>query len=457
LHSCDIGNDLGSPGLKDSILYISLTGFMPTSPDWEHILPENSGDVSLNFYAFIGRKYPNKSAILCRVILADESMFPEEASVMLRTFEKILLFSAFESLQNDIVSLKSIVRYCANHADEALLEALSMWEEAQRLKELKNGPQKSDDTDTTSGTKYVVNLMNLQLEGIDALSLNSLYIEVLCNRCRHRMVLEEHSLGSRWTCIRAPCEKCHATISISIHPKIVHELSNAICIAVCNGCVPLDLLPMCILEVQCQCSQLGIIDSQLNQGRWNQKACRSCHVHNNAFFFERVCFSEIKKYPSSQGPKRGSANSPRSSPSEYSVYDRDYQLHLGEPLPDTGTCSHYHHSHRWLRFPCCGRRYPCDVCHEQLTDGHLMKLATRMVCGFCSLEQSLGNKCCSCGKKLTTSGSQPEGRNTRYWEGGKGQRNKKRLSRKDAHKYRNSKAKTVSKKAFAKSKKPSES
>ena len=160
LHSCGIGNDLDFPGLKDSILHISLTGFTPTSPDWEHILPKHSGDISLNFHAFIGRKYPQKTAILCRVILADESMFPEEASAMLRTFEKILLSSAFESLQNDIVSLKSIVRYCANHADEALLEALSMWEEAQRLKELNNGPQRSETTETTSGTKYLVNLIN---------------------------------------------------------------------------------------------------------------------------------------------------------------------------------------------------------------------------------------------------------------------------------------------------------
>lgn len=66
---------------------------------------------------------------------------------------------------------------------------------------------------------------------------------------------------------------------------------------------------------------------------------------------------------------------------------------LGQPLPNQGTCKHYKHSHRyllfnfikylhsnkintkmkininlyyfrWLRFPCCGKAFPCDVCHE---------------------------------------------------------------------------------------------
>ena len=36
---------------------------------------------------------------------------------------------------------------------------------------------------------------------------------------------------------------------------------------------------------------------------------------------------------------------------------------LGQPLPRNGACDHYTKSMRWLRFPCCGRAYPCDVCH----------------------------------------------------------------------------------------------
>ena len=51
---------------------------------------------------------------------------------------------------------------------------------------------------------------------------------------------------------------------------------------------------------------------------------------------------------------------------------------------------------RWLRFPCCGMRFPCDLCHEEGTDGHEMVWATRMLCGFCSTEQasSFGRGAC---------------------------------------------------------------
>lgn len=41
------------------------------------------------------------------------------------------------------------------------------------------------------------------------------------------------------------------------------------------------------------------------------------------------------------------------------------------------------------RFPCCGRLYPCDLCHDEKEDDHDMKYASRMVCGFCSKEQVL--------------------------------------------------------------------
>lgn len=122
-------------------------------------------------------------------------------------------------------------------------------------------------------------------------------------------------------------------------------------------------------------------------------------------------------------------------------------IKVGEPLPAKGTCRHYHHSHRWLRFPCCGMRFPCDLCHEEHTDGHNMKWALRMVCGYCSLEQKLDERCSNCEKKLATTGANPSGRNTRYWEGGEGCRNKARLDRRDKHKYTNSKRKTRSNKA----------
>ena len=39
------------------------------------------------------------------------------------------------------------------------------------------------------------------------------------------------------------------------------------------------------------------------------------------------------------------------------------------------------------RFPCCGKAYPCDVCHNDAEKDHEMKYANRMICGFCAKEQ----------------------------------------------------------------------
>lgn len=87
------------------------------------------------------------------------------------------------------------------------------------------------------------------------------------------------------------------------------------------------------------------------------------------------------------------------------------------------------------------------VGHEELTDGHTMAWAKRMICGYCSLEQSINAKCSGCGKRLAATGAKPEDRKTRFWEGGKGCRDRRLLDPRDKHKYKNSNAKTISKRA----------
>jgi len=48
--------------------------------------------------------------------------------------------------------------------------------------------------------------------------------------------------------------------------------------------------------------------------------------------------------------------------------DRLTKIKPGQPLPDYGTCKHYKKSFRWFRFPCCGKAYPCDICHDDAED-----------------------------------------------------------------------------------------
>ena len=105
------------------------------------------------------------------------------------------------------------------------------------------------------------------------------------------------------------------------------------------------------------------------------------------------------------------------------------------------------------RFPCCGKVYPCDVCHDTAED-HPMERANRMICGYCSREQvsscfvclsvCLLSVCLSvyylsvCLSVQTYNGTKPCtlcGSNlahihvTPHWEGGQGCRNKTNMSR----------------------------
>ncbi|RKP27796.1 CHY zinc finger-domain-containing protein, partial [Syncephalis pseudoplumigaleata] len=91
-------------------------------------------------------------------------------------------------------------------------------------------------------------------------------------------------------------------------------------------------------------------------------------------------------------------------------------------LPDNGACKHYRRSHRWMRFPCCGKCYPCDVCHDTAED-HPHERANRMICGYCSLEQAFADKICPCGAAM---GSQKQ---REFWEGGAGMRNRMQMNR----------------------------
>ncbi len=92
---------------------------------------------------------------------------------------------------------------------------------------------------------------------------------------------------------------------------------------------------------------------------------------------------------------------------------------VGMPLVNNGSCKHYRSSFRYFRFPCCGKAYPCDICHDENENGHFNSMAKNMLCGFCSFEQACKEICLRCNSNVCSSGS-----GKAFWEGGKGLRNK---------------------------------
>ncbi|OAG29426.1 hypothetical protein NEDG_00559 [Nematocida displodere] len=97
---------------------------------------------------------------------------------------------------------------------------------------------------------------------------------------------------------------------------------------------------------------------------------------------------------------------------------------------DEGRCEHYKKSTRIFIFPCCGGRYPCDVCHD-LQEDHEAVYANRMICGKCREESSISPSCLnpSCKASLV-------GHTSHFWEGGKGTRDRTTMSKKDNKKYK---------------------
>lgn len=468
LHSKRIATGFAT---RSSAICQLCCSLVPSSKEWKLF------NVPVGIHILISKEYPNVKALLPRVQIdwengpSDPNHLKRKYAIgegLERIFEKICILEAFNPLldRSCNVSVRKIVKYIENYADVCLQRSFSLLEEVTKVADQRknNGlchqvaqvetPKhlRYDNKDDLQGSKWVLALQHLQLEGIDAMSLLSCSLEVCCGRCNTRLVSGELPASVK----QSPnpreliCSKCHAKSACSVHPRVVHEHSNILGIVSCSNCHPVDILP-CSVEIQCnRCSNNGAMKDSCHCGRWNDRLCRECH-NRTAFFFEHSSFRELPstgRSPKEPGQKADmQVQLPALGSTDY-LTRPDAKLKTGVPLPDQGTCKHYRHSHRWLRFPCCGRRFPCDLCHEEQTDGHELQWAKRMVCGFCSVEQSVENRCTSCGKRVTTTASRPEGKNTRYWEGGTGQRDRKKLSRKDPHKYKNSNKKTQSRKSF---------
>lgn len=318
-------------------------------------------------------------------------------------------------------------------------EDIEMTEEEDKLVQQENlGGDEGEEQEETSrlvenikisdprrGTE--VKLLGLMLgENTATVVAPQITVSLQCNRCK---VTADLTLGGRTPCA-AQCDNCSTSISAAFRPCMLHHYSDVLGYLDLQNATAVDLvLRDCELTVGClSCSQEGPVQN-LVYGQTKEFNCENCHT-KLSILTESTKFQYIQ-------PR---INKTDSSAINYKKL-RDPAVQKGKPLPEKGICKHFKQSHRWLRFPCCGRAYPCDVCHDEKQD-HPMELATRMICGFCAKEQPYGNgkPCISCGSMMT------KGTHTTHWEGGRGCRNKVKMSRNDRQKYASTN-KTVSRKA----------
>ncbi|CAH8444848.1 unnamed protein product [Schistosoma intercalatum] len=232
------------------------------------------------------------------------------------------------------------------------------------------------------------------------------------------------------------CARCHQKLTLLFQSSLAHAFDNNIGTLHLDGCIADDVPPK-------QSDGIILCTGCFNSVRVTgldfdcplTRRCFNCHSLTG-LEFSKFQLELLKQPSNSKSVKIDGTNQDSSSQISRRMRRtmnsaQNTLIQDGSPLPAYGSCKHYRKSYRWLRFPCCGRLEPCDVCHDNsAVDGHEMELATRMICGFCSKEQpfSTNKPCVRCDKMLS-------GTRSSHWEGGKGCRNQVTMSRKDSRKY----------------------
>ncbi|KAI0120490.1 hypothetical protein F4776DRAFT_632736 [Hypoxylon sp. NC0597] len=254
---------------------------------------------------------------------------------------------------------------------------------------------------------------SIELHGIELLQVSILGLSVKCVRCRTLNDITGLKPGMEKT---SSCKKCATAFTSKFRPELVHQNSVRAGFIDVGGCTVADMLPSTFTPTCSRCStpSQGLVSVR---GETITNVCRECHAK---FTFK---LPEIKFLAMTPGAPLAPTTAPRRGRQE------KLGLHAGEPLPERGTCAHYRRSYRWFRFSCCGKVHACDRCHDAAED-HPQEWATRMICGWCSREQNYAVEACAfCGRSVI--GKKGRG----FWEGGKGTRDKTKMSRKDKRKF----------------------
>lgn len=261
-----------------------------------------------------------------------------------------------------------------------------------------------------------ISFPTIELYGIELLQITILNISTKCQRCKTLNDITGLRPSSGTDKKSTSCKKCGTHLTASFRQEFVHQNSTRAGFIDVTGCTVADMLPSTFVPTcgKCSTASQGLVSVR---GEAVTNVCRECHGRFT-FKIPQVKFLAISAgsaLPPTLGPRRK---------------QEKLGLHAGEPLPNRGACAHYRRSHRWFRFSCCSKVYPCDQCHDKDED-HVNEWANRMVCGWCSREQNYAVEACAfCGRSVI--GRKGKG----FWEGGKGTRDRVKMSRKDKRKFR---------------------
>ncbi|KAI4168480.1 MAG: hypothetical protein LQ343_006367 [Gyalolechia ehrenbergii] len=272
-----------------------------------------------------------------------------------------------------------------------------------------------------AGRGISLSFPSLELYNIELLELTSLSLSVKCTRCKTSSDIHNIRTSNPRS---ASCSKCVQPFSLNYRSELVHSNSYRAGYVDLTGCTVADMLPSTFIPTCSTCSTSVPSSSGVVSVRGDAASiaiCRECHTRLTFKIPETkfMLVSDNSLHPRNLLPLRR-----KKLPKE------NLGIVTGQELPRQGRCRHYMKSYRWFRFSCCAKVYACDKCHDE-GEQHPNEHANRMICGFCAREQNYRPEDCAVCRKVVV-GKRGSG----FWEGGKGTRDKSRMSRKDPRKYK---------------------
>ncbi|KAL8850764.1 MAG: hypothetical protein Q9221_004332 [Calogaya cf. arnoldii] len=264
-----------------------------------------------------------------------------------------------------------------------------------------------------------LNFPALELHNIELLEVTSLSISIKCTRCKTSSDIANLRPSSPRD---SSCPKCAQPCSVSFRCEPMHMNSVRAGYLDLTGCTISDMLPSAFTPTCATCSTAvpapGVVS--VRGDATSIAICRECHGRLS-FKIPETKFTLVSN--TSLHPRH-------LLPLRRKIRKENLGIVAGQELPRRGRCRHYAKSYRWFRFSCCAKVYACDRCHDE-KETHPNEHANRMICGYCSREQNYRPEDCGlC--RATVVGKKGSG----FWEGGKGTRDKSRMSRKDPRKYK---------------------
>jgi len=387
---------------------------------WQHNTAAIRTENDLSFRPFLKWFDKNISAMfMSAAMMVKMQIDAENAGIMLIPHAEILQNKTTDSNDDALHDDTS----AADQDDEKPGETMTTTEANKLMSASQNSENQETKTSSLSkqssenikkGTE--MKLIGTLHKDVGTLKLQQIELVVECMRCKN---ISDFKLFDK-RAYASFCEKCNQHEGVTYHAVLIHHYSPVAGYLHMTGCraIALTLITSSLVTNCMECSE-DTVTKGVSFAETKDIYCQHCHKKMDVNF-------EAAKFYYMQAGEVSNSKVATSIPKKKVL--RDPNIKDGESLPDSGICKHYKKSFRWLRFPCCGKAYPCDTCHDTKED-HVFEYAVKMICGHCSKEQTYSSDkpCVRCSCDLTKQRST-------HWEGGKGCRDRVAMSRNDSHK-----------------------